>query len=95
MKTLNIANFGGYDVDNYGDLLFPYILEHRLRDKNINIIHVSPTGKNTEWEDSRASISCSEFFDIIDFIDGIIVGGGHVVHLRNANLKFYLYVLSI
>jgi len=35
MKTLNIANFGGYDVDNYGDLLFPYILEHRLRDKNI------------------------------------------------------------
>lgn len=77
-----IALFGTFDVDNYGDLLFPYIAQHRL--KNYKLEFVSPTNKTTTFEDAKHVIS---FDDCVKKnYDAVIIGGGNILHLK-PNIK--------
>ena len=49
MKTIyRIAQIGTFDLENYGDLLFPVILENELKKRiqNVEIVLFSPIGGN-------------------------------------------------
>ncbi|CAM8401332.1 GT4_PimA-like domain containing protein [Candidatus Methylopumilus universalis] len=75
-KRLKIAHFGAFDHDSYGDLIFPFIVEHFLPE--FDFIHISPSGKSTLWSDAKKTISINDAFNINDW-DGVLVGGGDIV----------------
>ena len=82
---IKVAHFGTFDVDNYGDLLFPHIAEYRL--PNFQWEHVSPTNNLTVFKDSKSIIS----FDVAkkkDY-DAIVSGGGNIIHLSHNTLTVY------
>jgi len=82
---MRIAHFGTFDIDNYGDLLFPYIIEWRLSDFNVS--HFSPVGGDTLFEDSKINNSV---YDVRkkDF-DALVIGGGNIVNFRRTKLFKY------
>ncbi len=84
-KTLKIAHFGTFDVDNYGDLLFPHIAEFRL--PNFNWEHISPTAGKTVFTDGKEIIS----FEMAkkNKYDAVITGGGNIINLKPNNKTVY------
>ncbi len=73
-----LVNWGSYDVDNFGDLLFPYIIEYYFHQRYDRIIHVSPTGKNSLWPDARKTITLAETLEQ-GCPSALIVGGGNLI----------------
>lgn len=88
---MHIAHFGTFDVDNYGDLLFPYIARYRWPD--CNWVHVSPTGKTTSFHDALPSITVQQAFE--EKFDAAIIGGGNIIHPRPTSLKAYKEVSNL
>lgn len=80
-----IAHFGTFDVANYGDLLFPLILERRLGDL-APILHVSPVGGPPPLPGARPSIAPDA---LPDRLRGVVVGGGHLIHASPSSLPAY------
>ena len=66
--------YGTFDVDNFGDLLFPYILDRKLSDHG-RIVPVSPEGIRTQFKDALPASPVS--------LNGkpqlILIGGGNIV----------------
>jgi polysaccharide pyruvyl transferase WcaK-like protein len=73
-----LINWGSYDVDNFGDLLFPFLVEHYLGSHYSEIIHVSPTGKQSIWPDTIPTCRIAETLMNKD-IEGLIIGGGNLI----------------
>lgn len=82
---MKIALFGTFDVDNYGDLLFPHIATFRYPEHEWTF--VSPTNSTTSFLDSKKAINFQEAqkrnFDLI------IIGGGNIIHTQPTTLKEY------
>ena len=79
---MELAHFGTFDVDNYGDLLFPKIIEWRIPSATFQ--HVSPTNLKTRFADAVLAQ------DTLDRdADGYIIGGGNIVNFRNSTLAEY------
>jgi len=77
---VRIAQFGTFDVQNYGDLLFPLVLRHRLRDLATSFVHASPAGGPPVWGDTVASVRAAEVIADPGGVDGVVIGGGHLLH---------------
>ena len=61
MKEYNVAQIGSFDVENYGDLLFPTVLEEELskRIKIKELFLFSPNGgERPFYGDKVYSITC-------------------------------------
>ena len=86
---MKIAHFGTFDVENYGDLLFPLILERRLSDIADEFVHVSPSGGPPVWEDCVRTISFEKLLREHPDIDGVVVGGGHIFRGTPTPMKIY------
>ena len=84
---MRIAHFGTFDVENFGDLLFPLIFENRLGYADLEVIHVSPVGGEGVFPDCRASTSLEEA--LRSSFDAVVVGGGNIVHARTTALGRY------
>jgi len=82
---IKIAHFGTFDVDNYGDLLFPHIAEYRLSQHEWE--HVSPTNNVTNFKDSMPIVS----FDCAKKkqYNAIVIGGGNILHLMHNKHTVY------
>jgi polysaccharide pyruvyl transferase WcaK-like protein len=80
---------GTFDVQNYGDVLFPLVAAHRLNRHGIEILPLSPTGLPTGWSGTMASTNFAAILDYRQSIDGILIGGGNIVHVGPANLQDY------
>ncbi len=94
---MRIAHLGTFDVANYGDLLFPLLLERRIRafqsetegaTDEIEFVHFSPRGGAPVWSDARATLPVRELFDHGPF-DVVVLGGGHLVHALPTKLADY------
>nr|WP_254705010.1 polysaccharide pyruvyl transferase family protein [Pseudomonas corrugata] len=75
-----VAIFGTFDVENYGDLLFPIIAEAELTQRlgNVKLHRFSYHGKSQpEWPYTVTSLT--ELPRIADDLDGVLIGGGFVV----------------
>jgi hypothetical protein len=84
---MRIAHFGTFDVENYGDLLLPLVLERRLEATASEIVHVSPVGGAAVWADARPSLPVEAALD--GRFDAVVVGGGHIVHAEPTTLERY------
>ncbi len=85
---MKIAQFGTFDVENYGDLLFPKILEKRLEGLG-ELVFVSPIGGAPVWRDCVASVSFDEFRSSAAEFAGLVIGGGNIVHASTTTLPSY------
>jgi polysaccharide pyruvyl transferase WcaK-like protein len=70
-----IAHFGTFDVENYGDLLFPLLAEVALPD--FEVVHVSPIGGKPPFSDSAPTQTLRTASR--QRFDGVLVGGGNIV----------------
>ncbi len=86
---MRIAQFGTFDVENFGDLLFPLILRRKLEVSELELVPVSPVGGPGVWADGVASISFREFLGQAESFDGLVVGGGNLIHARPTELQAY------
>ncbi|MFL6612064.1 MAG: polysaccharide pyruvyl transferase family protein, partial [Pseudomonas sp.] len=79
-RTWQVAIFGTFDVENYGDLLFPIIAEAELARRlgSVNLHRFSYHGKNrSEWP--YAVTSLTELPQVASTLDGILIGGGFLI----------------
>lgn len=81
-----IAHFGTFDVDNYGDLLFPQIAEWRLAAYDVH--HFSPTTRRPCFVDAAPA----EVLHDAPVASAVIVGGGNIVHFRRSSIAEYRQV---
>ncbi|WP_170337019.1 polysaccharide pyruvyl transferase family protein [Ruegeria arenilitoris] len=83
MTTL--IHTGTFDVENYGDLLFPEIVFQHFPQANIS--HVSPAGSPQVWGDTKP---CHALLDIArEPAHAVIVGGGNIIHAKRTLLSSY------
>jgi len=84
--TFRLAQVGTFDLENYGDLLFPVVLENELRQRieSVEIDLFSPYGGNMPFGDKDVypiqeleNRVCSAHYD------AIVVGGGDIVRIDN------------
>jgi polysaccharide pyruvyl transferase WcaK-like protein len=80
---------GTFDVENYGDCLFPVVAAHRLSQAGHTITAVSPTNVKTRWADAYPPVAVSDIGAIPD-LSAVIIGGGNIVHNHAANLATYI-----
>ena len=69
-----------FDLDNYGDCLFPLIARYKLKEWNIEVTAVSITGKPVKYKDAVRSISREEARSKMRKEDVVLIGGGAVLH---------------
>lgn len=75
-----VAIFGTFDVENYGDLLFPIIAQEELTRRlgSVNLQPFSYSTKNSsEWP--YAVTSLVELPDAAGNLDGVLIGGGFLI----------------
>jgi polysaccharide pyruvyl transferase WcaK-like protein len=88
-EAKRIFQTGTFDVQNYGDLLFPLIADFRLKPWNITVQPISPTGFDTGWKDAMPSLPFGKMLTEQDPIDAVMIGGGNIIHAGPANLRDY------
>lgn len=85
-RKYNIAQFGAFDVDSFGDSLFPVAIEHELK-RRIEVERVvlfSPVGSENAYNANGKIYAYTDFDRLhqeINF-DVIIIGGGELFHLK-------------
>lgn len=80
---LNIIHVGAFDIENFGDLLFPDVLRHYLGEYIDNIYYFAPNKCIMPNTDIQVN-SIKEIDEFCRFheVDGIVVGGGDLAHLK-------------
>ena len=86
---MRIAHFGTFDVENYGDLLFPLVLERRLADVCDDFVHVSPANGAPDWEGCAPTVGFDEFLREGPKVDGVVIGGGQILRASPTPLGIY------
>lgn len=76
-KTILV--FGAFDIENYGDLLFPLIARRRMS-HYANVHFVSPAGNDELWADCIKPMTTNDAIQSTAGIDGVLIGGGNVIH---------------
>ena len=84
---LRIAHFGTFDVENYGDLLFPLVAQRRLAALDAELLCVSPVGGPPVWPDTVPTVAADALGD--EPLDGVLFGGGNLVHAGPAGVDHY------
>jgi lipopolysaccharide transport system ATP-binding protein len=79
-REWKIAIVGTFDVDNYGDLLFPLIAEAELAERLGEVkLHCFSYGTRTAAEWPFPVTSITELPRLAAGFDGILVGGGFII----------------
>jgi GT2 family glycosyltransferase/polysaccharide pyruvyl transferase WcaK-like protein/glycosyltransferase involved in cell wall biosynthesis len=86
MSTLLVT--GTFDVANYGDLLFPRIIEQRFSASFDRFVFASPRGGPPVWNGCPPTVSIAEALAGVES-DAVLIGGGNVVHPRRTPLPEY------
>ncbi|MDQ6437384.1 polysaccharide pyruvyl transferase family protein [Mesorhizobium sp. LHD-90] len=71
---------GMFDMQNYGDLLFPLVARQRLAPHGIEIVPVAPTGRSPDLADAIAPISATRMLSGEEEFDAVLIGGGYLIH---------------
>lgn len=74
---------GMFDMENYGDLLFPQIAQWRLAALGHDMIAVAPTGHATGLADAMPAMSIADMMSGTGPITGVVVGGGYIIHAHS------------
>lgn len=78
--------FGTFDVDNYGDLLFPIVAAWRLSE---NVIACSPT-RNAPNFPRDPKVFYLSVADVVELRPrAVLIGGGNILHFRRSKINPY------
>lgn len=94
---LRIALFGTFDVDNYGDCLFPLIVKHGLEKRlgNIELYPFSPTGRMPRIANYSKVYAFNELGEIFrEPPAAFIIGGGALLTTEHA-LSIYPQIRNV
>lgn len=90
-NNFQIQNWGTFDVSNYGDLIFPLILDFEIKKRipEIDITLYSPQGCEFEPEPNRCvkritRIEEEGFINNILNYKGIVLGGGDIIRFDDS-----------
>jgi len=86
-----VAIFGTFDVENYGDLLFPVIAEAELTRRlgTVKLHRFSYNAKKPpEWPYTVTSLT--ELPKLAEQLDGVLIGGGFIVRFNKVIAQGYL-----
>jgi polysaccharide pyruvyl transferase WcaK-like protein len=92
MPAARVAIWGTFDVDNYGDHLFPRVAAHELgrRLPGVVVQPFAPYGRlhPTRLDDGRAALPLGPWTperarQLADAHDLVVVGGGELMHLND------------
>jgi lipopolysaccharide transport system ATP-binding protein len=79
-RVWQIGIFGTFDVQNYGDLLFPLIAEVELKQR-LGHVRIHPFSYHArsrpDWPYQVHSLT--ELPRLVTGLDGVLIGGGHIV----------------
>jgi polysaccharide pyruvyl transferase WcaK-like protein len=89
MRGTNLVNWGSFDIDNFGDLLFPFLVEHHLGRKYDEIIHASPTGTRSVWPDAKPTLTITDAL-ARGGVGALLVGGGNLISWTRSSSKNYV-----
>jgi len=81
---MKVGVSGTFDVDNFGDLLFPLIVDEKL--SNFDCVAISPTSCDTSFSDAKSPHKISSSLN--DF-NALVIGGGNVIRASNSTLDVY------
>ena len=84
-QSLQLGIFGTFDVENYGDLLFPLIAESELRERlgPLTLRKFSYHEKSPpSWPYAVSSLT--RLPGEAGSLDGVIIGGGHIIRFDKA-----------
>ncbi len=88
---MRIGITGTFDVGNYGDILFPYLAEHELaqRIEGLELTRYSYREMSEpDWCYDVRSIR--QFVGDLEDLDGLVMGGGHLVRFDKNVAPGYL-----
>jgi hypothetical protein len=77
---------GMFDMDNYGDLLFPLVAAHRLGAYGYRVVPVAPSARLAAFPDAMPPTDIARLLSDDEPIAGILVGGGYIIH--TSSLEF-------
>lgn len=88
MRRLRVAVCGTFDLQNYGDLLFPVVFAEAMRARGIalDIVELAPTAtkpRTTEPGRAVASLMDIEAIHADRPFDAVVVGGGALIQWRH------------
>jgi len=87
-RTIKVAQFGTFDLTNYGDLLFPLIASRQLAGMaGLQLQLVSPVGQQPAFKDTLPSIGIHDFIDGRNPPDGLLIGGGNIIQTAPSQLR--------
>lgn len=101
MMSVNIAFTGVYDIDNFGDHLFPIVFKKAMKKRNIdcNLFLFSPTSREKQGFHQENKIY--SLHDIAKLhekyrFNAVVVGGGEILHFhafkhKMANSEYSIY----
>jgi hypothetical protein len=87
VAVAKVAVCGTFDVENYGDCLFPVVAASRLSEAGHSVLSVSPTSRTTRWNDSQPPIAVSSLVDHRP--NACLIGGGNIIHNHGGGLQDY------
>ncbi len=77
---------GMFDMPNFGDLMFPVVAAHELGRRGFAVAALSPTGASTGLRDAVPSQALWTAFDTRVPCDGVLIGGGYIVHTHRMDM---------
>jgi len=88
----NIALFGTFDVENYGDLMFPEVFTKAMQKRldNINVVLFSPCGEGKKALDENIKVyASSQIWEIHKKtpFDIVVIGGGALIQYYKIPIK--------
>ncbi|MCT8160148.1 polysaccharide pyruvyl transferase family protein [Pseudoruegeria sp. SHC-113] len=83
---VRLAMTGVFDMANFGDALFPLVASHALSAYGIGVQTVAPTAQRVPLADAHQPIGLSALDALLDDSDGLLIGGGHVLHAHPLDL---------
>jgi len=89
MKKLKLAQVGSFDVENFGDLLFPVVLENKLNIEQLDLF--SPNGGIKPFTNDIYVFPLSELEKkcLEERYDAIIIGGGDLIRSDKIVVRSY------
>lgn len=91
MTKRTVLNYGTFDVDNYGDLLFPHLVANEMSvSSTTEVQSVSPVGRISGTIRNCAPVlGIEDVFYSEKSIQGAIIGGGNIIHCSPTKIEYY------
>lgn len=75
---------GMFDMNNYGDLLFPLVARQRLAEAGFGLVPVAPVGSSADFPDALPTVDIGTMMDASrQPAAGILIGGGYIIHAHS------------